>query len=1093
MKDTIQVMTGGWLALGKLTVVGGSYIGDLEGPATGVLINMLSRGLCRLEGFAMRIPADGVSGLSEYTNVQPQYEVRLNVLVFTLPSNVQYIANTLAANNTFCMDPMPPYDPSRYASEPVYMNAHGSHEIAYRMYLGNQQQQQRPSGYLSSERDKASMLEVQRKQVDEVFKSIASGVELEQSDPGPWIKTNLFPHQRKALTFLLQGEQDWSSLKEARKRADKLLKKGKSEDADEGSPREDSAPRDISDFKSDTSRSLWEPIATDDNGRVKSWKNKITGETSRGGKKPKDCRGAILADDMGLGKTLSVVSLIAATHRAAKEWGEKKLEKVDVPDEVEKSQIPASAMTTKVFGMPSVDDDGYDGPKGKKRRRDEDKDDKAAQLARRAQIVKRSKATLLVCPMSTITNWEDQIKEHWNGRVEVVGGTSPPVRRDAEAEPLDPDWDILRVYIYHGTSRKADPRFLAEFDIVITSYSTLANEYSKQCATAGDDTSTSTPVTGVNSDEEDSSRGSASRGVGDDIKPADIVEALKSKTKRTSRRKLGQGDQSPLQAVDWFRVVLDEAHSIKSTATVACKATCALEAERRIALTGTPIQNKIEDVWALFKFLRLSPIDNKDVFSKFVTTPCKTGEQLGIARLQLVMRACCLRRTKETSDNGTKILNLPARKEGQVWLELREDERKIYTERRNAAQANIETLKATKQLTQNYAHVLQQLLRLRQTCDHVDLPKSGAAEEDYDGTIMDYEVAVKGIEQLGLSQHRAQSVICTQKDMANGSLCAECGVDFGPYFPSIGLGGVEDDVKSEAVEVKKGKKDPRPILTKCMHILCLGCFRKSVFSKYPRGLEGVTRQCATCETMLRLSRDVIEVVPPSDGNNEDIPKKTVARKKWERNPLEPPTYSRKMQFLADDLMPFSKRNPKSANFSPFYDLEETADGEVMELDDDGNPLITKSVVFSQWTTMLDRIEDMLRELQIKCCRLDGSMSREERARQIEQLRSDKATEVMLVSTRAGGVGLNLTAANRAYLVDPYWNPSVEAQAIDRIHRMGQKRPVVALKLMIKDSVEEKLDEIQRKKADLAKLSLKNMSRKELMEQKADELVKLFSK
>lgn len=940
------------------------------------------------------------------------------------------------------------------------------------------------------------MMEVQRAQVDEVFKSIASGVELEQSDPGPWIKTNLFPHQRKALTFLLQGEQDWSSLKQARKNADKLLKRGKREDTHDSSkgstPEDGERPRDISEFKSDSSRSLWEADGVDERGRVKVWKNKVTGDKIRNSKKPKDCRGAILADDMGLGKTLSVVSLIASTHRAAKEWSEKKLEKVEMPDNVDDGpKIPASAMTTKVFGMPAVDDDGYAGPKGKKRRRDDDPTDSVALQARRAQIIKRSKATLLVCPMSTITNWEDQIKEHWNGRVEVVGGASPPAKYDPTAE-LDPDWDILRVYIYHGTSRKADPRFLAEFDIVITSYSTLANEYSKQCANAGDDLST--PVTGANSDDEDSSRGSGSRagGDGENIKPADIVEALKSKKQRTSRRKLGQGDNSPLQAIDWFRVVLDEAHSIKSSATIACKASCALEADRRIALTGTPIQNKIEDVWALFKFLRLNPVDNKELFNRYITSPCKGGEQIGIARLQLVMRACCLRRTKETSDNGTKILSLPARKEGQVWLDLREDERKIYNERRNAAQAEVESLKEKKQLTQNYAHVLQQLLRLRQTCDHVDLPNNGAVEEDYDGTIMDYDVAVTGIEKLGLNQQRAQSVICTQKDMPSGALCAECGVDFGPYFPSIGLGGVEEEPKPEPVELKKGKRDTRPIFSKCMHILCLGCFRKSVFSKFPRGLDGVTRQCGVCDTMLRLSRDVIEVAPPSDGTEDIIPKKTVARKKWERNPLEPPTYSRKMQFLADDLMPFSKRNPKSANFSPFYDLE-TGDGEVVELDDDGNPLITKSIVFSQWTTMLDRIEDMLRELQIKCCRLDGSMTREERARQIEQLRTDKATEVMLVSTRAGGVGLNLTAANRAYLVDPYWNPSVEAQAIDRIHRMGQKRPVTAIKLMIKDSVEERLDEIQKKKADLAKLSLKNMTRKELLEQKAEELAKLFSK
>lgn len=82
--------------------------------------------------------------------------------------------------------------------------------------------------------------------------------------------------------------------------------------------------------------------------------------------------------------------------------------------------------------------------------------------------------------------------------------------------------------------------------------------------------------------------------------------------------------------------------------------------------------------------------------------------------------------------------------------------------------------------------------------------------------------------------------------------------------------------------------------------------------------------------------------------------------------------------------------------------------------------------------MLDRIGDMLEEAKIKYARLDGTMTREDRAKACDALKYSKKTEVLLVSTRAGGVGLNLTAASRCFLVDPYWNPSVEAQAIDRI-------------------------------------------------------------
>lgn len=82
--------------------------------------------------------------------------------------------------------------------------------------------------------------------------------------------------------------------------------------------------------------------------------------------------------------------------------------------------------------------------------------------------------------------------------------------------------------------------------------------------------------------------------------------------------------------------------------------------------------------------------------------------------------------------------------------------------------------------------------------------------------------------------------------------------------------------------------------------------------------------------------------------------------------------------------------------------------------------------------MLDRIGDMLLDAKIGFARLDGTMTREERAKATDALKLKKSVEVLLVSTRAGGVGLNLTTASRCYLVDPYWNPSVEAQAIDRI-------------------------------------------------------------
>ena len=247
-------------------------------------------------------------------------------------------------------------------------------------------------------------------------------------------------------------------------------------------------------------------------------------------------------------------------------------------------------------------------------------------------------------------------------------------------------------------------------------------------------------------------------------------------------------------------------------------ASCDLEADRRICLTGTPIQNKIEDVWALFKFLRVSPVDEKECFTEYISKPCKYGEQIGVARLQLVMRCCTLRRTKDSmAEDGRRILNLPPRKEEQLWMDLREDEREAYDARATAVRQRVGELQANNELGKNYANVLQEVLRLRQICDHVDLARSGAVEEDYDGTVMDYQVAVQGISTYGINQARAVSVVCFLKD-GDGAVCVVCGHDYGDYFPSIDLGGGE---VGDGTEKSKPQKMPhKPFLTKCLHLFC---------------------------------------------------------------------------------------------------------------------------------------------------------------------------------------------------------------------------------------------------------------------------------
>lgn len=125
----------------------------------------------------------------------------------------------------------------------------------------------------------------------------------------------------------------------------------------------------------------------------------------------------------------------------------------------------------------------------------------------------------------------------------------------------------------------------------------------------------------------------------------------------------------------------------------------------------------------------------------------------------------------------------------------------------------------------------------------------------------------------------------------------------------------------------------------------------------------------------------------------------------------------------------------------------------------------RALVFSQWTSLLDLVEPALKEAGLEFCRLDGST--DDRGGVVARFQADDGPPVMLLSLKAGGTGINLTAADHVYLLDPWWNPAVEDQAADRSHRIGQERPVFIHRLIAEDTVEDKILELHQRKRALA--------------------------
>lgn len=144
----------------------------------------------------------------------------------------------------------------------------------------------------------------------------------------------------------------------------------------------------------------------------------------------------------------------------------------------------------------------------------------------------------------------------------------------------------------------------------------------------------------------------------------------------------------------------------------------------------------------------------------------------------------------------------------------------------------------------------------------------------------------------------------------------------------------------------------------------------------------------------------------------------------------------------------------------------------------------RALVFSQWTSMLDRIEPHLHEEGISFCRIDGST--EGRGDIVELFQNPDGPSVMLLSLKAGGLGLTLTSADHVYIVDPWWNPAVEDQAADRAYRIGQQNPVIVHRLVAKDTIEERILELQERKRALLSAAVgagtgATLSRTEILE------------
>ncbi|KAI0188848.1 P-loop containing nucleoside triphosphate hydrolase protein [Astrocystis sublimbata] len=172
---------------------------------------------------------------------------------------------------------------------------------------------------------------------------------------------------------------------------------------------------------------------------------------------------------------------------------------------------------------------------------------------------------------------------------------------------------------------------------------------------------------------------------------------------------------------------------------------------------------------------------------------------------------------------------------------------------------------------------------------------------------------------------------------------------------------------------------------------------------------------------------------------------------------------------ADMLLDYSTPEPTGLE-SPFFHVGTSTKLQAVVRNIAASELVEKSIVFSFWTSTLDHLAKLIRHANITYRQIDGRTSPADRSRALKAFKEDAEVHVLLMSIGTGALGLNLTVASRVHLVEPQWNPFVEDQAIARALRMGQTREVTILRYMIKDTVEENIVNLQKRKKALSKFT-----------------------
>jgi SNF2 family DNA or RNA helicase len=692
----------------------------------------------------------------------------------------------------------------------------------------------------------------------------------------------------------------------------------------------------------------------------------IEKETGMHNKRAKLPKGGILADDMGLGKTVQSIALILSNTRPDK----------GIEPENKKNRISDST----------------------------------------------GKGTLVVAPLALIKQWEAEI-------------SSKVTKSHA-----------LKVLVHHGPNRTKSAEKLKQYDVVITTYQVLASEH-------------------------------ASGGDGPD------------------------GLKKGCLAVNWYRTMLDEAHTIKNRNAKMTKACYEIRSHYRWCLTGTPMQNNLDELQSLIKFLRIQPYCDMANWKDSIAGPMKNGKgNLAMRRLQIFLKVFMKRRTKDVLKKEGALNFGGKAKEGDekpafqivernvetVIGEFTAKERAFYDRLSDRAQSRLDEMMGGAK--QDYIGALVLLLRLRQACNHPNLTKANV-KDDKDalttgskpGTQMGLQTPRKAAKDDaddladllgGLSVQTKRCDICQMaltRDLTDAGAvrCAECEHDLNASAKVSSKHKKHREHKHKNEKVKKVKKqiidsdddeeEDHPKAAKVsrqrrvvvdsddedeaegewlvpedqQQAVDLGKAGGTDDENAEGGgdtLASVDSQASDTEDDSKSNLDSFIVHDTGSEDEAPVVSKN-SSKKLSTTPrvikLDSDDEDTSASSDESDSEPSSGEESASETSDPEYNASDltpsTKIRQLLSILEKETP-DHKVIVFSQFTSMLDLIEPFLKRQCYNFTRYDGSMRNDLREASLERLRNDKRTRVLLCSLKCGSLGLNLTAASRVVIMEPFWNP-----------------------------------------------------------------------